>query len=146
MWYFGGRFLPLDLSTNAMQDIEIYIREPAIRRVLGWLASELGELEEVTLDSAKPGVRSFRAVAQSPTIPVMIHQAVEGSAYTGIWFNAGNTPWTSDADCARAAFAAFSLPVQCDPGPEHNGQDEFLRIDDKGERLVTLKGGQLGNA
>jgi len=134
------------LSNKAMQDIEIYIREPAMRRVLGWLTSELGELEEVTADTAKSGVRSFRAVAQSPTIPIMIHQAVEGSAYTGIWFNAGNTPWTSDADCARAAFEAFALPVQCDPGPENSGQDEFLRIDDQGERLVTLRGGQLGNA
>lgn len=129
-----------------MQDIEIYIREPVIRRVLGWLTSELGELEEVTAERAKPGVRSFRAVAQSPTIPIMIHQSVEGSAYTGIWLNADNTPWASDADCARAAFATFALPVQCDPGSEHSGQDEFLRIDDKGERLVTLKGGQLGNA
>jgi len=129
-----------------MQDIEVYIREPVIRRVLGWLSSELGELEEVTAANAKPGVRSFRAVEQSPSIPIMINQAVEGSAYTGIWFNADNTPWASDADCARAAYKAFSLPVQCDPGPEHNGQDEFLRIDDQGERLVVLKNGQLGNA
>lgn len=145
MWYFERSFSPLDSVEDIMQDIEIYIREPMIRRLIGWLTSELGELEEVTGAKAKAGVRSFRAVEQSPSIPIMINQAVDGSAYTGVWFNADNTPWASDAECARAAFAVFSLPVQCDPGAEHEGQDEFLRIDDKGERLVTLKNGQLGN-
>ncbi len=131
-----------------MQDIEVYIREPVIKRVLGWLKSELGELQEVTDEKvkARPNnkVRKFRAVEQSPTIPILINQEAEGSAYTCIWFNAANTPWETDAECARAAYKAFSLPVYCDPGKEYSGQDEFLRIDEKGEQVVELKGGQLG--
>ncbi len=132
-----------------MQDIEIYIREPVLKRVLGWIQSELGPLEEVEVKKGQKGVRMFRTTectAQHPKpIPILIQTGVEGGPYVGVWFDSDCTPWQSDVDCARAAFAAFGLPVQCDPGPEYEDQDDFFRIDDSGEKIVHLKDGLLGS-
>ncbi len=127
-----------------MKDIEIYIREPVLKRVLGWIKSVLGPLEELPVDKSQKGVRMFRATECQPVMPIMIQTGIEGGPYVGIWFDSGETPWGSDVDCARAAFEAFGLPVQCDPGPEYDNQDDFFRIDDKGESIVRLKDGLLG--
>lgn len=127
-----------------MNDIEIYIREPVLKRVLGWIKSELGPLKEFPVDKSQKGVRMFRATEHQPEIPIMIQTGIEGGPYVGVWFDSSQTPWDSDVACARAAFEAFGLPVQCDPGPEHDNQDDFFRIDDQGERIVRLKDGLLG--
>ena len=128
-----------------MQDIEIYIREPALKRVLGWLKAELGNIEECPPNKAQKNVLVYRAVDFEPAIPIMFQLQVEGGPFVGIWFDSDKTPWPSDLECARAAFKALGLPVMCDPGPEHHDQDDFLRIDDSGESLVRLKGGKLGS-
>lgn len=127
-----------------MSDIEIYIREPVLKRVLGWIKSNVGPLEELPVDKSQQDVRMYSASQHQPVIPVMIQSNVEGGPYVGIWFDSSDTPWATDVDCARAAFEAFGLPVQCDPGPSHEGQDDFFRIDSSGESIVHLKDGLLG--
>jgi hypothetical protein len=128
-----------------MNDIEIYIREPVLKRVLGWIKSLLGPVEEMPVDKSQPGVRMFRTLEHEVEIPIIIQTGIEGGPYVGIWFNSPHTPWNSDVDCARAAFEAFGLPVQCDPGPEYSDQDDFFRIDSNGEQIVRLQDGLLGN-
>lgn len=127
-----------------MKDIEIYIREPVLKRVLGWIKGVLGPLEELPVDKSQKGVRMYRAQEQQPPIPIVVQTGIEGGPYVGIWFDSDKTPWESDVECAREAFAAFGLPVQCDPGPEYDNQDDFFRIDDAGEQIVRLKDGLLG--
>lgn len=127
-----------------MKDIEIYIREPVLKRVLGWIKSVLGPLEELPVDKSQRGVRMFRTTEHQPPIPIIIHAGIEDGPYVGIWFDSDKTPWESDVACAREAYAAFGLPVQCDPGPEYEDQDDFFRIDAQGERIVRLKDGLLG--
>jgi len=128
-----------------MQDIEIYIREPSIKRLLGWLKSELGRVDECPPNQGQKNVQVYRAVDTEPAIPIIIQLSVEGGPFVGVWFDSDKTPWQSDIECARAAFTAFGLPVMCDPGPEHDNQDDFYRIDAHGEQLVRLKGGKLGH-
>ncbi|GAB3105895.1 hypothetical protein G8770_08430 [Aestuariicella hydrocarbonica] len=127
-----------------MKDIEIYIREPVLKRVLGWIKGVLGPLEELPVDKSQKGVRMYRAQEQQPPIPIVVQTGIEGGPYVGIWFDSDKTPWESDVECAREAFAAFGLPVQCDPGPEYDNQDDFFRIDEAGEQIVRLKDGLLG--
>ena len=124
-----------------MNDIEIYIREPVIKRVLGWLKSELGSLETIR-ESGK--FRSYMAVENDPSFEVCLNLNVENSPYTAIWIKSGKSPWSNDIECARSAYKAFSLPVQCDPGPQSDHPDDFFRIDSDGERIVRLRDGQLG--
>lgn len=123
-----------------MEDIEIYIREPLQKKVLGWIRSRLGPLQETGTVKR----RTYRAIEHDPIIDIQIQTAVGGSPYTCIWFKSAHTPWQSDVECAREAYAALGLPVQCDPGPEHSHPDDFFRIDAQGERMVRLRGGQLG--
>jgi len=128
-----------------MADIEIYIREPVLKRVLGWIKSNLGPIEELAVDKSQKGVRMYKTLEFLPTISIVIQAGIEGGPYVGIWFDADKTPWNTDVDCARDAFAAFGLPVQCDPGVEHENQDDFFRIDAAGESIVRLKDGLLGS-
>ena len=127
-----------------MSDIEIYIREPVLKRVLGWIKSRVGPLEELPVDKSQKGVRIFRTLEHQPMIPIVIQTGIEDGPYVGVWFDSDATPWQSDVDCAREAFEAFGLPVQCDPGPDHVDQDDFFRIDAKGESFIQLKDGLLG--
>jgi len=128
-----------------MADIEIYIREPVLKRVLGWIKSNLGPIEELTVDKSQKGVRMYKTLEYQPTIPIVIQAGIEGGPYVGVWFDADKTPWETDVDCARDAFSAFGLPVQCDPGAEYENQDDFFRIDAGGESIVRLKDGLLGS-
>lgn len=123
-----------------MKDIEIYLREPVIKRVVGWLKSELGELEEV---SSSASYRRFLAVDYTPAIPISININVEKTVFTAVWIDSSESPWGSDIECAKSAYAAFSIPVLCDPGSLSDHMDDFYRIDDEGERVVRLKDGSL---
>ncbi len=127
-----------------MNDIEIYIREPVLKRVLGWIKSRLGPLEELEVDASQQGVRMFRTKEHQPQIPIVVQTGIESGPYVGIWFDSSKTPWATDVECAREAFEAFGLPVQCDPGADYEDQDDFFRIDETGESIVRLKEGMIG--
>jgi len=131
-------------ESSDMSDIEIYIREPVLKRVLGWIKSRLGPLEELSVDKSQRGVRMFRTTEHQPVIPIVVQTGVESGPYVGIWFDSASTPWKTDVECAREAYEAFGLPVQCDPGVDHDDQDDFFRIDEKGESIVRLKDGLIG--
>ncbi len=132
-----------------VDDIEIYIREPVLKKLLGWLKSRLGPLQE--LGPGQPGAgrskgaRVYTTLEWQPPIPIHIQAGIEGGPYTCLWFKSAHTPWRTDAECAREVFAALGVPVQCDPGQEYEHQDDFLRIDGSGERVVRLSGGRLGS-
>ena len=136
---------PIKYVGIVVTDIEIYIREPVIKKVLGWIKSHLGSLQELPASTGAKNVRRYRTLEFQPEISISIQSGIDGGPYTCIWFDSPHTPWSSDIDCARDAFSAFALPVQCDPGPDSPHQDDFFRIDESGERIVRLKDGLLGS-
>ncbi|AQZ93300.1 hypothetical protein ACFSB1_11530 [Halopseudomonas phragmitis] len=111
-------------------DIEIYLREDHLPALLDWLAS-LGQLQQTSTSGRASleldGVR----------IPVLIVRKAAGK-WASIWFDSDRTPWATDADCARAVFAAIGQEVRCSVGgwSEDDGEDDadrWLKVNAEGE-------------
>lgn len=121
-------------------DIEIYLATTAAADVLAWLQERFPEQP----GRARPaGKKQWRLTLQHDghALPVLvIEDAAPG--FTSLWFDSPHTPWTSDQDCAREAFARFGREVRATPGSWQEGDDPDLwwRIDADGEGLLHWPG------
>ena len=123
--------------TQLFPDIEIYIKDPNVSSVLEWLkmvfdkvdASEKGTTTLITMQSSR-GIEKC----------VVLPNAVKGG-FASLWFKSGNTPWDTDHDCARAAFASLNQEVRCSTGGWETSNSEsdetWLRIDSQGESMIN---------
>lgn len=113
------------------KEIEIYIRGCPDRRLLAWIESRIGHLDQ-------PESAGDARVYASRIGPVIV--TAIGGAFTGVWFNTANSPWATDIDCAREAARYLMCVVRCDPGRHFNDvperSDTFLEIEGDVERLV----------
>lgn len=114
-------------------DIEIYLREDHVKDLLAWLPDALGPL---SLEEAKGNTRQG-LIQSTPAIALMIVRKAAGK-WTSIWFDSAETPWETDADCARAVHAALGHEVRCSVGgwDEADGEgdaDRWLKINAEGE-------------
>ena len=120
---------------KSQSNIEIYIRDCPMDRLLAWLESVVGPL--------RPTVDTDGIVVYATAVgPVIITPAVADGTFVGVCFNSPNTPWDTDVDCARQASRELQCVVRCDPG-EHFPDvdplsDVFLEIADGAEKLVEL--------
>jgi hypothetical protein len=117
-------------------DIEIYIKRPSVEVVLDWLRErfQLGEVR-------KKGETLECHLQPNDLIVIIVPGAVKGG-FTSVWFKHGLTPWATDVDCAREAFARFHLEVRCSTGPwqedeEHVEEGGWLRLTSAGEQVVN---------
>jgi hypothetical protein len=127
------------MTVSQPQDIEIYLAATPAADALAWLAGRFPEH-----DKPRPaGKRQWQQHVRhgEVSIPVLvIEEASPG--FTSVWFNSPTTPWASDADCAREAFAHFGREVRATAGTwkEDADPDEWWSIGPTGERFVQWPG------
>lgn len=114
--------------------------EPGPRtELLSWLESRMGGLVEVF--RAENLVIYHGSAPQSEgAITIQANKDAshgEIRSFTDIRFNCA-TPWESDMECARDAYANLGWSTMCDPGPEFRCPGDWLLIDHDGERVVCL--------
>ena len=114
-------------------DIEIYVRDCAIEKLLAWARSRLGRLDP------PESVDGAVTVYPSLTGRLVVTSGIEDD-FISLWFNTPTSPWDTDVDCARDAARELGCTVRCDPGshfPEAGRQSSiFLEIVGGRERPI----------
>ena len=86
-------------------DIEIYLKECPMDKLVEWLTSLFGKIES-------PLEAGDSEVFHSSIGPIIITPTIEDSEFISVWFNTPNSPWLTDVECARQAsilnFACFN--------------------------------------
>ena len=93
----------------AHDTIEIYVRALSQEDAADWLRDVFGAVEQV---QARPIV-TYEGTHEGTTVPVQVTEHVRNGAYTSLWFNAPDLPWSSAHECARAAHQALGAEVLC---------------------------------
>ena len=118
-----------------MANVEIYIEAPTLEDVESWLVGKFGKLNVMGEDEE---VKVFHGQLNGDVFPIILQKVVEDGPFVGVWFNSVYAPWEDDIACAREAFSHFQKTVQCDPGDQVKGQDQFFQIDQNGESIISL--------
>lgn len=115
-------------------DIEIYLKECPMDKLVEWLTSLFGNIEP-------PLEAGDSEVFHSSIGPIIITPTIEDSEFISVWFNTPNSPWLTDVECARQASIDLKCIVRCNPGqhfPEVPAQSDLvLEIENKVESLVV---------
>lgn len=111
-------------------DIEIYLKHVDLPRVTEWLTKELGPLSDW-----QPSGQTVHCQTES-SIPIHWIKKAFGNWHS-LYIASAETPWSTDLDCALAAYRAFQVEVRCAPGfwHESDGEEEadrWLRVDAEG--------------
>lgn len=123
--------------SEAFPDIEIYVQDPDQSQIDQWFS-------ELFTSISAPKRLDKRTLAYEVTTPTGVQfsvNVVEKAAgkYWSIWFDSPETPWATDIDCARAAFAFFGKPIRCSVGSWEPDQpmDLWWQINSKGEGEIS---------
>lgn len=123
--------------SEAFPDIEIYVQDPEQSQIDQWFS------ELFTTVSASKRLDK-RTLAYEVTTPAGVQFAVNvvekaAGKYWSIWFDSPETPWATDIDCARAAFAYFGKTIRCSVGSWEPDQpmDLWWQISSKGEGEIS---------
>lgn len=115
-------------------DIEVYIRQPDAGDVIAWLDDRFG-----IANREKRG-RTTTCRLTTGIECVLVEDAVDGG-FVSLWFKSEDTPWATDAECAREIFRALGLEVRCSRGSWDEGRDGdepgWLCISDAGESTIS---------
>lgn len=109
-------------------DIEIYIKNTPVEKVLTWLSKRLDRIDE---SSSKGLFHHFTGEYQQQTFDVVIHERALGKSWISVWFQTDQTPWNIDLDCAREASIKLNAQVRCIASGWQEGQDpdEWYRVE-----------------
>src|SRR5690349_19172318 len=123
---------------GSQQDVEIYLRDCPMQRIQDWVGFALGAITLVG-QVHEMDMRIYEAHYAGHQIPVIITSGVADGSFTSVWFNAPDTPWATDAACARQAARALGCEVRCTPGTLRSSpySDECLRIVGDHEEVVV---------
>jgi hypothetical protein len=91
--------------TTPLPDLEIYILKSTAADVQPWLTAALGPLESI-----KSGADSQHWRVNG--MDILFNEKAEGS-FSCLWFKQNLTPWATDLECARAAYAALQTEIRC---------------------------------
>lgn len=122
--------------SNLPPDREFYVAATSIEEATTWLKSRLGEPTK----SGKAGKRQWKLQFdyQGHVLPVLIIEEAS-PGFTSIWVDSPHTPWETDQDAAREAFAFFAREVRAIASgwSEDQDPDEWWSLDNEGERLIS---------
>lgn len=123
--------------SEAFPDIEIYVQDPEQSQIDQWFS-------ELFTQISAPKRLDKRTLAYEVTTATGVQfsvNVVEKAAgkYWSIWFDSPETPWATDIDCARAAFAFFGKTIRCSVGSWEPDQpmDLWWQISNKGEGEIS---------
>ncbi|MCP5207393.1 MAG: hypothetical protein H7A01_09350 [Hahellaceae bacterium] len=127
------------MTSNTQSDIEIYIKDCTIDVIKEWLETRLGP---VTLIKQGKNIQLFKCSYESKVLIIEVLAEAVGKRFTCVWFQSSDTPWNTDLECARDAFAALNTEIRCSEGnwseeeavPE---QQLWWRITADGEKQVV---------
>ncbi|MBB1485109.1 hypothetical protein [Oceanospirillum sediminis] len=123
--------------TTRFPDIEIYVNDPELEQIVQWLNEVFASVEEpVRLDKRTLLYKTINADGKE--IPVNVVEKAAGK-YWSVWFDSPESPWATDIDCARAAFAYFNTTIRCSVGSWEPDQpmDLWWQISKKGEGEIS---------
>ena len=117
-------------------DIEIYLKDCPMDKLIVWLTSLFGNLEP-------PVEAGNSTVFHSAIGPVIITAQLEDGEFFSVWFNTPNSPWATDMECARQASYDLKCLVRCCSGQYFSEvpaeSDIFLEIEKEVESLTVWK-------
>jgi hypothetical protein len=124
-------------------DIEIYLADTTNDEIVDWLAAILSDIN-LTGSSPDKGTWHYSARYLNRRGETEIRFIIVEKAnadFTSLWFKTGQTPWSSDLECARAAADHFSGEIRCSPGPWNPDQDndEWISIHNAHESTVAWR-------
>ena len=130
-------------TTISYPDIEIYLADTTNDAIIAWLSTILSDIN-LTRSSGNKGTCHYSARSLLQQGMVEIHFMIIENAntnFTGLWFKTGQTPWSSDLECARAAAEQFPGEIRCSPGPWNPDQDsdEWVSIHNGRESTVIWR-------
>jgi hypothetical protein len=130
-------------TSPAYPDIEIYLADATKDEIVGWLATILSEIN-LTQSSSKRRTFSYSAKSLHQQCEVEVQFMIIEKAnanFTSLWFKTGQTPWSTDLECARAAADQFPAEIRCSPGPWNPDQDndEWVSIQDSQESTIIWR-------
>lgn len=118
------------MTSPKFPDIEIYLKRVSVDEIVAWLNEVFDNVEVVrTEPTARCKIGSMFCT---------ISDQVAKGGYASVWFEQNHTPWATDRDCARDAYAHFQVEIRCSTGG-WEGEDDggWLRFTNKGEQVVN---------
>lgn len=124
-----------------MNDIEIYIRDPAPKAIEAWLQSHFEYVELAPF----PAGKGFKGHVgnTSQKVPVKLFMNAVGK-YASLLLESPDTPWQNDLSCARDAWQALGKEVRCATGEwQENAEveeDLWWVLNEEGEKQIRWHG------
>jgi hypothetical protein len=119
-------------------DIEIYLTDVDHNAITAWLGEALG-----TCTPWRQHGQTFKCKAGD--VPVTWLPKAVGKWHS-LLLDSDSTPWETDLECARAAFAALGVEIRCAPGSwdeeeSEEDADKWLRISADGVEEIVWRTG-----
>jgi len=134
----SGKTLGVRRIVNRQSDVEIFVRDCPIERVLDWARSSVG-----ALSGPFPTATTIAYHLDVGDGALVFTPNMDDGPFMSVWFNTQSRPWATDVDCARAAARALGCAVRCDassiPGVSPHS-DMVLEVDGDEERVILWEG------
>ncbi|ATJ84213.1 hypothetical protein ACFPTY_14370 [Halomonas beimenensis] len=115
-----------DDSGTRYPDIEVYLARADLEALNAWLVETLDAVPLAAAGKHRWRTRGSHGGVEIPVL--LVDKAADG--FASLWLDSPETPWPTDADCAREAADRLGCEVRCSLGGWQPGDDpdRFLRV------------------